>query len=123
VGAYGGDVARLVGTAHIDGKGNLTDAGARVIIVGGAVKPITLSGGYTIKPDGTGKITVTVFGVTTPAPTVNFDFVITKAHFIHGIKIATEVQDAQEEPSVVVAIGNGFVTHVYTRRPDQEEHR
>jgi hypothetical protein len=47
----------------------------------------------------------------------------TKARFIHGIKIATEVQDAQEEPSVVVSTGSVFVTHVYTRRPDHEEHR
>jgi hypothetical protein len=123
VGAYSGDVARLVGTAYFDGKGNLTTGSARVVIVGGHVKPITYSGVYTMNPDGTGKITATVFGVATPPPIVNFDFVITKARFIHGIKIATEVQDAQEEPSVVVSTGSVFVTHVYTRRPDHEEHR
>lgn len=82
---------RLVGTAHFDGKGNLTSGSARVVIVGG-----------------------------TPPPVVNEDFVITKAHFIHGINIATEVQDAQEEFSVVVSMGSGFVTHVFTRRPDDE---
>ena len=123
VGAYSGDVARLVGTAYFDGKGNLTNGSARVVIVGGDVKPITYSGVYTMNPDGTGKMTVTVFGVATPPPIVNCDFVITKARFIHGIKIATEVQDAQEEPSVVVSTGSGFVTHVYTRRPGQEEHK
>jgi hypothetical protein len=120
---YAGDVARLVGTAYFDGKGNLTSGSARVVIVGGTVKPITYTGVYTINPDGTGSMTITVFGVATPPPMVHEDFVITKAHFINGIKIATEVQDAQEEPSVIVSTGSGFVTHVYTRRPDHQEHR
>ncbi len=124
VGTYEGDVARLVGTAHFDGKGNLTSGGARVVILGGTVTPVTYTGVYAVNADGTGTISITVFGVATPPPVVTEDFVITKARFINGVKIATEVQDAQEQPIVVVTGGGGvFVTHVYTRRPDREEHR
>jgi hypothetical protein len=123
VGAYSGDVARLVGTAHFDGKGNMTNGSARVVITGGAVKAITYTGQYTMNPDGTGTMAVTVFGVALPPPTVTLDFVISKARYIHGMKIATEVQDALEGPSVVVPGQTSFVTHVFTRRPDREEHR
>jgi hypothetical protein len=73
-----------------------------------------------MNPDGTGTITLTVFGVATPAPVVTLDFVITKARFVNGIKVATEIQDALEGPSVVVPGQNSFVTHVFTRRPDRE---
>jgi hypothetical protein len=122
VGAYSGDVARLLGTAFLDGKGNLTSGSARVVIEGGTVKSITYSGQYTINPDGAGRMALTVFGVATPPPTVYLDFVTTKARFINGIKIATEVQDALEGSSVVVPGDNSFVTHVFTRRPDREDH-
>jgi hypothetical protein len=123
VGAYSGDVARLVGTAHFDGRGDLTSGSARVVIVGGAVKSISYSGQYTVNPDGTGTMTLSVFGVATPPPTVTLDFVISKARSVHGTKIATEIQDAQEGPSVVVPSQNSFVTHVFTRRPDREDRR
>jgi hypothetical protein len=112
-----------VGTAHFDGKGNVTQGSARVVIAGGTVKPLTVTGSYTMNPDGSGLMTLTVFGVATPPPTVTYDFVITRARVIDGIKIATEVQAAQEEPSVVVTNQNSFVTHAFTRRPDHEEHR
>ena len=36
-------------------------------------------------------MTLTVYGVGTLVPVVHLDFVITKARFGHGIKIATEV--------------------------------
>jgi hypothetical protein len=123
VGAYSGDVARLVGTAHFDGRGDFTGGSARVVIVGGTVKSISYSGQYTVNPDGTGTITLSVFGVATPPPTVTLDFVITKARFANGTKIATEIQDALEGPSVVVPGQNSFVTHVFTRRPDREHRR
>ena len=123
VGAYSGDVARLVGTAHFDGRGDLTSGSARVVIVGGTVKPITYAGQYTVNPDGTGTLTLTVYGTATPAPTATLDFVITKARFTNGIKIATEIQDALEGPSVVVPGQNSFVTHVFTRRPDRERRK
>jgi hypothetical protein len=123
LGHYSGDVARLVGTVHFDGKGNMTSGSARVVIAGGTVKAVTNTGTYTMNPDGTGTIAITVFGVGTPPPVVNEDFVITRARFINGIKIATEVQDAQEEPSVVVTDAPSFVTHTYTRRPEREEHK
>src|ERR1700688_2756732 len=119
VGAYSGDVARLLGTAHFDGKGDLTNGSGRVVIMGGTVTPITYNGTYTMNADGTGRMTLTIYGVATPAPTVNLDFVISKSRLINnGIKLATEVQDALEGPSVVVPGQNTFVTHVLTRRPD-----
>jgi hypothetical protein len=123
VGAYSGDVARLVGTAHFDGQGKFTYGSARVVIEGGTVKSITNTGVYTVNPDGTGTISVTVYGVATLPPTVHLDFVIAKAHFHNGAKLATEIQDAQEEPSVVVTNMETFVTHTFTRRPDREEPR
>src|ERR1700688_83675 len=58
VGAYSGDVARLVGTAHFDGRGDFTGGSARVVIVGGTVKSISYSGQYTVNPDGTGTMTL-----------------------------------------------------------------
>jgi len=51
---------------------------------------------------------------------VHLDFVITKATLSNGIKVATELMDAQEEPSVVVVDQPSFVTHTFTRRPDDE---
>lgn len=123
VGAYSGDVARLVGTAHFDGRGDLTSGSARVVIVGGTVKSISYSGQYSVNPDGTGTMTLSVFGVATPPPSVTLDFVIAKARFTNGIKIATEIQDALEGPSVVVPGQNSFVTHVFTRRPERERRR
>jgi hypothetical protein len=122
VGTYSGDVARLVGTAYFDGKGSLTNGSAKVVISNGTVVPITYAGVYTINSDGSGKLTISVYGLATPPPVVIEDFIITKACFSHGTKIATEIMDAQEEPSVVLS-GSVFVTHVYTRRPDHEEHR
>ena len=125
VGAYSGDVARLLGTAHFDGRGNLTEGSARVVIEGGTVKSITYSGQYTVSPDGTGRmaLSVSVLGATTPPPIVYLDFVITKARFADEVKIATEIQDALEGPSVVVPGQNSFVTHVFTRRPDRDRRR
>lgn len=123
VGAYSGDVARLVGTAYFDGKGNFAGGSAKVVIVGGTVKSVSYSGKYWVNADGTGKITLSVFGVATPPPMVTLDFVISKARFQDGVKLATEIQDALEGSSVVVPGENSFVTHVFTRRPDHEEHR
>ena len=124
VGTYSGDVARLVGTAEFDGRGDLTSGSARVVIVGGAVKSISYSGQYTMNPDGTGTMTLSIFGVATPPPTVTLDFVISKARILNnGIKIATEIQDALEGPSVVVPGQNSFVTHIFTRRSDREHRR
>jgi hypothetical protein len=121
VGTYSGDAARLVGTAHFDGRGNMTNGSARVVISTGVVKAVTYNGVYTMNSDGTGTIAVTVYGVGAPPPTVNLDFVITKAKLTNGIKVATEVMDAQEEPSVVVVDQPSFVVHTFTRRPDDEE--
>jgi len=122
VGAYSGDVARLLGTLQLDGKGRLTGS-SRIVIVGGTVRSTSVAGHYTINPDGTGTMTSRVYGAGTPPPTVVWVFVITKARFIHGIKVATEIQAAQVGPSVVVPSENSFVTYTFTRRPDRDEDR
>jgi uncharacterized membrane protein len=42
---------------------------------------------------------------------VVWHFVIAQARFIHGIKIATEIQAALEGPSVVAPSASSFITH------------
>lgn len=119
VGTYGANVARLVGTYHADGKGNIEGSG-RVNLPGAGnnrvVVNISYAGTYIINEDGTGTIYFTVDLPGGGMAPVTLDSVITKAEVLDGVKIATEVADAQREPSMVV---NGqFVTHVSTRRPD-----
>lgn len=119
IGTYGQNVARLIGTYHADGEGNISGT-ARVNLPGAgtarAVVPVSFAGYYTINDDGTGTIYFTVAlpgGSTSPA---TLDFVITKAAVMDGIKVAIEIATAQREPSSVV---NGqFVTHISTRRPE-----
>jgi hypothetical protein len=122
VGTYGANVARLVGTYHADGNGNINGT-ARVNLPGAGtnrvIVNISFGGTYTVSDDGTGTIYFTVMlpgGGTAPA---TLDLVITKAEVFDGIKIATEVATAQREPSSVV--DGQFVTHISTRRPDTRQ--
>jgi hypothetical protein len=123
VGAYGANIARLIGTYQADGKGNI-DGTARVNLPGAhndrVVVSISFGGTYIVNDDGTGTIYFTVAlpgGGTAPA---TLDFVFTKAKVLGGIKVATEVATAQRERSSVV---NGeFVTHISTRRPDTKRY-
>src|SRR5436305_13459428 len=59
VGTYGANVARLLGTYHADGRGNLSGSGT-VNLPGGAgsrvVVSISFVGTYTMKDDGSGVI-------------------------------------------------------------------
>jgi hypothetical protein len=120
VGTYGSNVARLLGTFHADGRGNLSGsatvnlpgAGSARVVVG-----ISYKGTYTVNDDGTGVIYFTVTlpgGATTP---VTLDLATTKAEFEGGVKVATEIATSQREPSSVVDAQ--FVTHVATRLPDK----
>jgi hypothetical protein len=124
VGTYGANVARLVGTYHADGKGNI-EGTARVNLPGAGndrvIVSISLSGTYTVNEDGTGTIYLTVElpgGGTAPA---TLDFVFTKSEVLDGVKVATEIATAQREPSSVVS--GQFVTHISTRRPDTKRDR
>ncbi len=121
VGTYSANVARLIGTYHADGKGNiegtakvnLPGAGNSRVVVG-----ISYAGTYTVSDDGTGVIYFTVDLPGGGTETATLDLVFTKAEILDGVKVATEIATAQREPSMVV---NGqFVTHISTRRPSRK---
>lgn len=116
VGTYGANVARLIGTYWADGHGHAK--GTAVVNLPGlsperVVANISFEGSYTVNENGTGIFRFTVALPGGGTSNVTLDAVITKAEDLHGTKIATEIFDAQREPSSVV---NGeFVTHVSTR--------
>lgn len=120
VATYGGNAARALGVQVLDGAGNLK--GSAIVNQPGPdgtrkVVSITFTGTYTVNGDGTG---VMYLSITLPNGTVadaTEDFVITKAKLRNHVLIATEVIDAQEQPSTVIP-GGVFVTHTYTRRPE-----
>jgi hypothetical protein len=72
-------------------------------------------GTYTVNPDGTGQMIVTVTLPGGGTATVTEDFVITKSKVKDGILIATEIEDAQEVPSAVID-ESSLVVHSYTLR-------
>lgn len=120
VATYGGNIARALGTHIYDGLGNLTGSaivnqpgpnGTRIIV------SIGITGTYTVNPDGTGTMNLTINLPNGSTATATEDFVITKAKMNGRTPLATEVVDAQEQPSTVIP-GGVFVTHTYTRRPE-----
>jgi hypothetical protein len=111
-----------LGTENADGHGKLT--GAAIVNQPGpnntrTITSIGIAGTYNVKPEGTGTmiLTITLPGGSTAS--VTEDFVITKAKLVHGIAIATEIEDAQEQPSAVID-NSGLVTHAYTLRTAPE---
>ena len=118
VGSYSGGIARALGTQTMDGHGNLT--GSAIINEPGpnntrSITSIGFSGTYTVNPDGTGKmaLSITVQGGT--IVNVTEDFVITKTRTVNGTALASEIQDAQEVPSVILSTPTLSV-HTYTLR-------
>jgi hypothetical protein len=120
VATYGANLARALGTQTVDGLGNLKGSaivnqpganGARTIV------SITFTGTYTVNSDGTGAMYLTINLPNGKTANATEDFVITKAEIKHGTPIATEIVDAQEQPSTVIT-GGVFVTHTYTLRPE-----
>jgi hypothetical protein len=119
----GGNLALGIGTEQFDGSGNCqgtlllnrpTSTGTRELV------PLTSTGTYTVNPDGTGIIYLTVTLPDGTTRTGTEDFVITRTERIRGSLIATEVLDEQREPSLV--LGNGvFVTQDFTRRGDEQQ--
>jgi hypothetical protein len=118
IGTYGANVARALGWEKFDGRGGLT---GRAIVNqpspndARSVVRIGLSGNYTVKSDGTGKMVLTVSLPGGATASVTEDFVITRAKELAGVQIATEIEDAQEQPSAVID-DSGLVLHRYTLR-------
>ena len=118
VGSYSGGIARALGTQTVDGHGNLT--GSAIVNEPGpnntrSIASIRFFGTYTVNPDGTGSmvLTITLKGGTTV--NVTEDFVITKTKAVSGIVLASEIQDAQEVPSVILSTPT-LAVHTYTLR-------
>lgn len=112
-------MARALGTQTLDGHGNVKGSaivnqpgpnGTRVIV------SITFAGTYAVNSDGTGTISLTINLPNGATANATEDFVVTKSEVRGGIPIATEIVDAQEQPSTVIP-GGVFVTHTYTLRP------
>jgi hypothetical protein len=120
VATYGANVAQALGTQYLDGRGGVR--GSALVNQPGAqnsrqLSRISFSGTYVVNSNGTGALYLTLAlpgGKTAEAVE---DFVITRARVIEGVPTATEIVDAQEEPSQVIP-GGVFVTHTYTRRPE-----
>lgn len=124
IGTYGDHVAESFGERYFDGNGNLSGtflineptegstSGARTIVTG------TQKGTYTVNCNGTGVFTRTLTSSTGVITTQTDDFMITAGkHFPEeglSILVATNLADAQETPSAIVA-GGVFLTRVYTR--------
>jgi hypothetical protein len=118
VATYGANIARALGTESFDGNGHLT--GSAIVnqpatATTRTISNIGLSGTYSVNHDGTGQMLLTVTLPDGSTPTVTEDFVITKSRMIHGVEIATEIEDAQEVPSAVVD-DSSLVIHSYTLR-------
>jgi hypothetical protein len=115
---YGANIARALGTQTADGHGKFT--GSAIVNQPGpndsrTIIPIGIMGTYTVNPDGTGQMIVTVTLPGGGTATVTEDFVITKSKVKDGIAIATEIEDAQEVPSAVID-ESSLVAHSYTLR-------
>ena len=115
---YGANVAAGFGHEQYDGQGNATGSalanqpgpdGTRTISSFG------ISGTYTVNKDGSGVRNLTIALASGGTAHVIEDFVITRAEVVDGIAIATEIADAQREPSAVID-DQSLVRHTLTLR-------
>jgi hypothetical protein len=118
IATYGANIARALGTETMDGQGNLT--GSALVNQPGpnntrAITSIGLAGTYVVNPDGTGKMVLKVTLEGGGSASVTEDFVITKVKVVDGMRIASEIQDAQEVPSAVIE-DSSLVIHSYSLR-------
>lgn len=119
IATYGANVARALGFEVMDGHGRIT-SGAAVVNQPGpnntrSLASIGISGTYTISPQGTVKMDLTIALPDGSTANVTEDFVITRSKVVNGVTIATEIQDAQEVPSAVID-ESSLVIHSYTLR-------
>ena len=124
IGTYADHIAESFGERYFDGNGNMTGTflvneptagsptGARTIVTG------TQQGTYTVNCNGTGAFTRTLTASTGVITTQTDDFMITAGKHLPSlgmnILVATDLADAQETPSAIVA-GGAFLSRVYTR--------
>jgi hypothetical protein len=115
---YGANVAAGFGHESYDGRGNATGAALANQPGPNGTRTITsfgISGTYTVNTDGSGVRNLTIALPSGGAVQVIEDFVITKAEVINGIPLATEIADAQREPSAVID-DQSLVRHTLTLR-------
>ena len=115
---YGANVAAGFGHETYDGQGNATGSALANQPGANGTRTITsfsISGTYTVNKDGSGvrNLTIALPGGSTAQ--VIEDFVITRTEVIDGIAIATEIADAQREPSAVID-DQSLVRHTLTLR-------
>jgi hypothetical protein len=115
---YGANVAAGFGHERYDGHGNATGAALANQPGSGGTRAISnfgISGTYTVNKDGSGVryLTIALSGGGTAE--VIEDFVITRSEVVDGIAIATEIADAQREPSAVID-DQSLVRHTLTLR-------
>jgi len=118
VATYGANIARALGTLQFNGHGKFS--GSAIANQPGpndtrSIAGIELSGSYSVNTDGTGAMNVDVHLANGTVASVIEDFVITKVKWIKGIPVASEMVDAQKEPSAIID-DRGLVTHTYTLR-------
>jgi hypothetical protein len=115
---YGANVAAGFGHETYDGQGNATGSALANQPGSNGTRTITsfgISGTYTVNKDGSGVRNLTIALPGGSTADVIEDFVITKAEVVDGIAIATEISDAQREPSAVID-DQSLVRHTLTLR-------
>jgi hypothetical protein len=120
VATYGSGIASAVALQWMDGDGHT--GGSAVVNQPGPtsatrrVSTISIKGTYSVRPDGTGVIYLTIGLPNGDVAHATEDFVITKAERIDGVLVATAMTDEQRQPSAAID-QDVLVTHSYTRRP------
>jgi hypothetical protein len=115
---YGANVAAGFGHERYDGHGNATGAALANQPGSGGTRAISrfgISGTYTVNKDGSGVRFLTIAPSGGGTVDVIEDFVITRSEVVDGIAIATEIADAQREPSAVID-DQSLVRHTLTLR-------
>jgi hypothetical protein len=115
---YGGNIAAGFGHETYDGQGNATGSALANQPGANGTRTITsfgISGTYTVNKDGSGVRNLTIVLPGGGTAQVVEDFVITRVEVIDGIALATEIADAQREPSAVID-DQSLVRHTLTLR-------
>ena len=116
VGAGGSNVAALLGTLTADGHGgvsgsalaNLPGPTARTLV------QITYSGTYSVNPDGTGLMTLTVTLPSGRTAAGTLDLLITESRNTRDQSIAIKISGMQRE--LVSSLSGGLVVYKFTKR-------
>jgi hypothetical protein len=115
---YGANIAAGFGHEKYDGHGKATGAALANQPGSGGTRAISsfgISGTYTVNKDGSGVRYLTIALPGGGTTDVIEDFVITRSEVVDGIAIATEIADAQRQPSAVID-DQSLVRHTLTLR-------